>query len=396
MKHPNVVPSSLERLSDRVARRTRLRLWVDDVARWTLGLAVAVAGAVLVARSVFGVDIGGAWLLSACWFGAWAFTWWRSGRSAMNRSDAALWLDLRSDSSGRVVTAAEVTEASAQAWRAEAVSIASQAEAVPSPRWGRVALAAALGLALMLAATFAPKRTQGAGQGEGIAVVFEERLDDVAEQLEALDENVGLEEEERAELEASLDRLEEAILDDPDLEATYEAIDRLEDQLAERAEEALAEAKDALASLAEQRRTSGASSTSEAGAPSAEGTPRSANLDALLAELAPLESELPDADLSPDALSELAKFAAGDLSKLSSEELGELSEALASAMSEPLSALAQAGLLTESAASVSAFKSAADLPELTAEQLAMLEPASEICPDCGQPRCEECEATGEP
>ena len=405
--------SSLDLLSDRVARGSRLRLWAEDAARWGLGVSAAVAGVLLVGRSVMGVDLAAAVgeglgalpgresVLSGCalmlgvgWLAAAAFTWWRSGQSAMGREDAALWLDLRSDASGRVVTANEVSEASAQPWRAQAVLVAKEAESVPSPRWGRLAQAAALGLALAFAATLVPVRTHHSGASDGITAVFEERLEDVADQLLVLDENVGLEEEELAELEASLERLEEAIQDDPNLEATFEAIDRLEDQLAARAEEALAEAKQALASLAEQQRAGSDSAASDGDPASAGAMPAGADLESLLSELALSESELAQAGLSKEALSELADVAAEDHSKLSPEELAELAEALASAMSEPLSALAQAGLLSESAASVSAFKSSGELPELTAEQLAMLEPA--ICPDCGKPPGEDCESSGEP
>ncbi len=405
--------SSLDLLSDRVAKGSRLRLWAEDAARWGLGLSATAAGAVLIARSVFGTDLVGsigeavgaglgqdsAWigcavLFGGAWLAAGIFAWWRSGQCAMGRSDAALWLDLRSDASGRVVTASEVTEASAEPWRAQAVSVAEQAEAIPSPRWGRVVQAAVLGLVLLIAAALVPVRVQGDGSSEGIAAVFEERLEEVAEQLEVLDENVGLDEEERTELEASLERLEEAIQDDPDLEATYEAIDRLEDELAARAEEALAEAKQALSSLAEQQRSGNDSSASDADAPAGEPMLSVAGMESLLSELALSESELAEAGLSRDALSDLSKIAASDLSELSPEELAELAEALASAMSEPLSELAQAGLLSESASSVSAFKPAGELPELTAAQLAMLEPATGVCPDCGKPPGEDCEATG--
>ncbi len=411
---------SLDSLGARVAKGSRLRLWADDSARWVLGLGAAVAGTVLIARSVFGVDIAGsvggaarralgvtpeygsadpAWvgyavLLGVAWLGACAFTWWRSGQSAMGAADAALWLDLRSDASGRVVTANEVTEASAQPWRAEAISVAERAEAVPSPRLGRLVQAALLGLAFVIASALVPVRTTGSGAGEGIAAVFEERLEEVAEQLEVLDESVGLEEEERSELEASLERLEEAIQEDPDLESTYEAIDRLGDQLAARAEEALEEAQQALADLAEQQRSSPHSSGSEADPTGAAAVPNSADLESLLQELAKSESELGEGALSPEALSELSKIATKDLSELTAEELAELSEALASAMSEPLGALAQAGLLSKSAASVSAFKSARELPALNAEQLAMLGEPKNVCPKCGKPPTDECDAGG--
>jgi archaellum component FlaC len=381
-----------------------------------LGLSASVAAAGLIARSVFGTDLAAsvgravgapygdgsqdpAWLgyavlLGLAWLVALAYTWRRTGQSAMGPQDAALWLDLRSDASGRVVTANEVTEESAQPWRAQAISVAETAEAVPNPRWGRLAQAGLLGLALVFAVTFVPLRAQGGGTGQGIAAVFEERLDEVAEQLEVLDESVGLDEEERSELEASLERLEEAIEEDPDLEATYEAIDRLEDQLAALAEEALAEAKQALADMAEQQRSSAESSASAEDPLGADTQPQGADLESLLSKLAQSESGLAEASLSPEALSELSKIAAEDLSNLSLEELAELSEALASAMSEPLGALAQAGLLSESAASVSAFKPAGELPALTPEQLAMLSGPPEPCPVCGKLPPGDCEAAG--
>ena len=68
-------------------------------------------------------------------------------------------------------------------------------------------------------------------------------------------------------------------------------------------------------------------------------------------------------------------------------------------MAKPLSALEQAGLLSKAQkgapngsweGTLSSFKSAGELPELSAEQLAMLG----LCPDCGQPPGEDCAATG--
>ncbi len=382
-------------------------LWTAATARLGLLLSAAVAVSVLVGRSVLGYDLLGAIGdpsvvalvgLASAWVVAAAWAWWSSNQGAMTRDEAALFLDLGSDASGRVVTAAEVTEASAEAWRRDAVDLARAVEDVPRVRWGGVARALAASLLLLYAVTFVPTRASSVLTPDGIAAVFEERIEEVAELLEVLDEEVALEEEDKAALEESLARLEESIQDDPDLEATYEALDRLEAQLSTRAEEALAEAKNALESLAEAQRgaddggnPTDSGDSQEPGGDSMLGLDP-AELEDLLSELATSENQLGDAGLSRKALSELAKGAAGDLSKLSDEELSTLAAALEAAMAEPLSALEQAGLLQKGATegALAKFKPASELPELTEEQLAMLG----LCPDCGQEPCDKCEATG--
>ncbi len=399
--------ASLEHLSDRVARGSRLVHWMNGTTRLGFGLSLSAAGGLLVARSVFGWDALGPWdamgVLAAAWAAAGAASWWRSGQNAMSRNDAALWLDLRSDASGRVVTAAEVSEASAAPWRREAEGLAGAVTDVPKVDWSRPLLALGAGALALLVVRLVPVRTASLIQGGGLASVLEERLEEVAEKLDVLEEEVALEDEEQADLEASLERLEEEIQRDPDIEATYEALERLEDELAARAEEALEEAKNALLAMAEaQRSSAGEADTPEAGE-ALEGTAAATPAEELPTG-APLESALSQLGLADKALSDLplgdlSALAAGDLSELSKEELAELSSALAEAMAKPLSALEQAGLLSKAQkgapdgsweATLSSFKPAGELPELSAEQLAMLG----LCPDCGQPPGEDCAATG--
>ncbi|QDV06003.1 hypothetical protein Poly30_15070 [Planctomycetes bacterium Poly30] len=387
---------SLEPLYHRVVRGSRLSLWGETTARGVLGSSLAFAGALLVGRSILGrdlIDSGSAWImLGASWLVVGAAAWWHAGEGAMTRREAALWLDLRSDASGRVVTANEITEASAAPWRSDAESRARGVIDVPRARWSRTVLAMALGAAALFATRYVPLRAlAGGGQG-AITEVLQERLADVMEKLEVLDEEVALEEEERAELEASLERLEEAIQDDPDIEATYEALDRMEEQLAARAEEALADAKAALESLAEQQLDPSRDASGDA-APGAASDVRSEERQAGLQAM--------EQGLSDMALAELSRLAAGDLSELSKDDLQRLSAALESAMSEPLSALEDAGLLSSARVdslqnslkgSPSSFKPAGELRELSDEQLAMLG----LCPDCGQEPCDRCASSGEP
>lgn len=397
LSQPHSDSSSLDLLSDRVAKGSRLLVWVHGAARLGVVLSAVMAGVVLIGRSLLGVDLlvwpswslaGKEWLGAAAyflvaWLAAGAYAWRKSGQGAMTRSDAALYLDLHSDASGQVVTAQEVTDESAAAWRRDAVELAEAAEDVPRAHWPVLLRALAASAALFIAAAFVPIRVGSVLTNDGIAAVFEERLEEIEELLEVLDEEVALEEEDKSDLEESLERLEESIQNDPDLEATYEALDRLEAQLETRAEEALAQAMEALESLAEAQRLSGdamaqpESPTENATAEASSGIEPSELL------------ELPLSKLAEFAAGELSEFAVGDLSP---SELAELAAAMELAMGAPLSALEQAGLLKPGAVkgSLAKFKPAGDLPELTEEQLAMLG----LCPDCGEEPCDECAATG--
>lgn len=350
-------------LAERTVRRSRLAAFLGTGSVVLLWTSVGLAAALVLGRSLFGVDLlarsglsGPMLALIAMAVAAVTGTVraWRRGWTAER---AALWIDLQAGATGEVVTAGEIGGARSP-WRTRAVERAATADAhypVPTRRPLVLAAAALVVLALSL---LAPIRTKSSSNR--LAGLFEERIEEARDQLEALDEEIEFEEREALSIEEALDRLEAEADDDADLEATYEAIDRLEERMAERAEEAAEVAERASDALEELVR--------EPASPESVREAREALAEmAREFSLAPLDPMNPSADL-PKALQ----------------------DALAKAL-ESMEDLADAGLANpESAAAL------AELPELTAEQLEMLASAieraeAELLADAG-----EIGASGEP
>ncbi len=379
----NTHSSRLQNLTARIVNASRSSLFAGLASKGVLVLCATSAGLVLLARSLFARDplawSGAGWALGlgllavCCWAGARAYA------LAFGSSDAALWLDLRAGASGQVVTAAEVTDESAAAWLQGATQHVAGIEDRPSVDWRPVLSRLGLAALCLLACVFVPVREVAkSAQLEGL---FSERLQDVAEKLNALEEQVVLGEEEQAEFEETLERLEQDATEDPDLEATYEAIDRMEDQLQERAEEAQAAAEEAVRSLAEAEGMAGAEE-----APTEQAS--EAMEKALASSLSNMsELGLAQLDLEGLGLEALASgsLPEGALSELTPEQMAKLSKMLQNGLEGALGELAAAGLLDASELDFNALKSAAQLAKLTPEQLAKLH----SCPDCGKPASEQ-------
>ena len=378
-------------------------------SRWTLAVFVALGAALLLVRSLLAADPLAAaagrfgtepWVVGASVLGASLFViaiaaLARAKAEALRESDAALWLDLRAGAGGRVITATEVTDASAAAWSTDATRRATAVRERPS-LGGRAALGrCAIALAAVALAVWVPVRTQAAADQSRIEALFADRLEDVEEQLEALQEEVALEEEDALELEEKLERLQADAAEDPDLEATYEAIDRLEEELAMRAEEALSSAKDAMQGLEDALQSAGELGQSGTETAAGDHTPVGDQLEAALQAAAELlePGEMDLASLLPGSkFGELPDMSAEALASMTPEEIAKLSEALKDALEGSLEDLAAAGLLDPSALNLKPYKGKASLVPLTDAELAMLE--GEPCPDCGKKPSEKKE--GEP
>ena len=334
----------LAQLAQRTVRRSRWAVFLASAGTALLWIGAGLAFALVVGRSLFGHDLlastglgGFTWSLLAISAAA-AFGALRAVRAGLTPERAALWIDLHAGATGEVVTAGELG-ASASPWRTRGVQRASRADAQYPIPFERPLGLAAVGLVVLALSCLAPVRTKDSTAR--LAGLFEERIDEARAQLEALDEEIELEERDADSIEEALDRLEAEANDDADLEATYEAIDRLEERMAERAEEAAEVAERAAAALAELARE-----------PSSTEAMREAS-DAL-AETA-REFSLPAPALD-ESLAELPK---------------ELQDALAEAL-ESMEGLADAGL-----ADAADAKALSELPELSAEQLEMLREAIE-------------------
>lgn len=379
----NTQPSRLQRLTARIVMASRLGLFADLACKAVLVLCAVLAGSVLLGRSLFAWDPmgwwGAGWVLGLGLVTVFVWAGQRANLLALGSSEAALWLDLRAGAGGQVVTAAEVTDESAAAWLQGATQRAAGIEDRPGVAWRSAAWRLGFAVLCLVACTLVPIREASAESQ--LETLFSERLGDVAQKLNALEEQVQLDEEERTEFEETLERLEQDASQDPDLEATYEAIDRLEDQLQERAEEALADAEKAVRSLAEVEGMAGADQ-----APTEESS--MAMEQALAASLATMSdlnlAELDLAGLDLDALAS-GSLPEGALSDLTPEQMAELSKALQNGLEGALGELAAAGLLDASAVDFKTLKSAAQLAKLTPEQLAKLH----SCPDCGKPAADQ-------
>lgn len=420
-------PSRLDPLLRAVAEGFRRAAFADVFGRAALWVGGALAAGVLLSRSVAGWDplaaLGSLWvagetggagaggalaLAAATVLIAAGFAAWRTRRAGLDDAAAALWLDLRAGSGGEVVTADELggpgrvdsgsvdsgsVDSGWAEWRERAANLAASVEARPEVRWGPAVACAVGAVAAVLMTQLVPLRSQLAPPGNGLPDIFEERIEELDEKLAALDEEVGLEESEREEIEEALERLEASLDEEPDLEATYEALDSLDEQLGARAEEALAEATQALSAIDEAVANSeGSDEVAEpATDPGSElaASPDTGALEDLLGELdlpgaspdltsgmnAALEMSLAGADLA-----DLASLAEANLAELSPEELAALAEAMKAALNGPLESLAEAGLLKNPGKFSGRFKPSAELAKLTEEQLAMLKE----CPDCGK------------
>ena len=334
----------LARLAQRTVVRSRWAAFFASAGTALLWIAAALASTLVLGRSLLGVDLlalaglGGVTLVLAAVLLAAVFGALRATRAGLTPERAALWIDLHAGATGEVVTAGELG-ATATPWRVRGVERAARTDAEYPVQYQKPLGIACAALAVLALSLWAPVRSKSSTAR--LAGLFEERIEEARAQLEALDEEIDLDERDALSIEEALDRLEAEAEDDADLEATYEAIDRLEERMAERAEEAAEVAERASTTLEELARE-----------PSSPAAAREAS--EALAETA-REFSLPAPELS-ESLAELP---------------AELQEALAKAL-ESMEGLADAGLADPASA-----EALAKLPELTEEQLAMLAEAIE-------------------
>lgn len=379
--------SSFQQRVAQVRRRSFLGRFAAAAGPMAGAGGCLLGAAVLLGRALEGRDLPGTagWSAAAAVVvGSLAWGLWRARAGAMGAGDAATWLDLEGGATGELVTAAELGER-ARDWAPAVERRASAVGRVYPVDWRRPLTLAALGALFFLSAGLAPLRALNASGA--LTELFDERIEEVREQLAALDEQLELEPEEAEALEEALDRLEADVQAEPDLEATYEAIDRIEEQLAEVAQEAVQAAQESLDALAEAAREAALNAQDPGGA-SPEATARMEA--ALEAAMEGLEA------FDPEALAragELGGFDAGALEDLAAQAstgkldlaaAAELSQEMREALAEALAELGEAGLLDSGA-----MASLSELPQLTKEQLEMLAEAAELaaaqpCPECGR------------
>ena len=326
--------TSLAGAVSRLRRRARQAAFLGELSRHgTVALLLAGTAALLL-RLLLGLSTAAAAPVLGLVLLAPLTAWLSARRRFLSASGAAAWLDVRSGSTGLLVTGLELADgpgAGWEPWRERAAAALSEAPRPPGLRVER------LGAPLLPAAAFAaaglwlglPAHEPGPPPG-----LFEAAVDRLTEKLETLEETVELEEELAEELRARLEHLaEEADAARP--ETTFEALDALEQRLeaeAFEAFEAAREAREGLAAAAEEAVRDGGEAAAQE------------RLERTLAELA----ESGFAGEYPESIQELLGaegLALPEGAQLDASQLLELSEELQQLLADRLADLQAAGLL---------------------------------------------------
>ncbi|MGK0220628.1 MAG: hypothetical protein ACI9HE_004140, partial [Planctomycetota bacterium] len=156
---------------------------------------------------------------------------WMARAGLYRRDQGAAWLDVAAGADGSLVTEDELSD---PRWRGRAEAAIGRVRNYPGPDWKpavrRVLPALIFALAVMLVPIAKPTVMPSS--------LYSGALADLEEQLETLQEEAGLEEERAEELAEHMERLAEEAEQGHDPEATFEAMDAFESELARQAEEA--------------------------------------------------------------------------------------------------------------------------------------------------------------
>lgn len=194
-----------------------------------LGPALAGAGGLILLSRLGGASRGAAaaWLAAAA-LAALAFGLARARRRRVQPEQVAVLLDLRAGGSGRWL----------HAWEGGPAPDEAMPQTAPRPRGSRVLrslLPALLFAATALAIPVQALRPDGPLAQDPLSA---QKLAELQEMSRRLAESVPVEEEFRTEIERRLQQLEAGRDDGPEGEALREALDRVEDQLNQRAQTA--------------------------------------------------------------------------------------------------------------------------------------------------------------
>ena len=234
--------SALMREVKRLRRRAALGAWIARLGAHLPLALVAAGAAVLLARASLDLERArAAWLLAPVLLAP-ATAWLRARRARLSQEGAATWLDLRTGSTGLVLTQAELGDAR---WQERAEGLLPRPDGLPRLRPAGAILRAlpAASFALLALWIEIPERRPAPA-----ARLFQSATERLREKLETLEEEIELQESEALELEARLARIEEEI-EAARAESAFEALDRLEERLEERAEEARGPLEEARGSL---------------------------------------------------------------------------------------------------------------------------------------------------
>ncbi len=320
------MPRSIDVELVRLRRRALLAAFLGEWSRHALLAGFVAGAAALIARAAFDLPAPQA---------AWALllvavtpltAWLRARGRFLSSAGAAAWLDLRAGATGLVLTEFEVAD---ERWRARAVHLLGAREALPALRMRAPLVRTISGIAFVLLALWI-ELPSAAALGPA-PQLYDSALEDLRTKLETLEEVVGLQEETRAEIDERLARLEAEAEETRSPEATFEALDQLDERMAELAERA----KDAAEEMSEAMDTAGGGEEDPGARQEELERARAKLADAgLAAKLDEAVSAKLAASLAPETGTTI------DLS-----EWSKLSEELRAALEAKLAKLADAGLL---------------------------------------------------
>jgi len=296
--------------------------------------------------------------------------WWFSRRERLSEEGAAACLDLWSGGSGLLLTGLETDD---PAWRERAETRLGEVERDAHLRVARVASPVLPALLYAVGALLVGITPQPPAEPQNL---FAGAVDRLEERLATLEEQVQVDEELAAELSSALGRMrEEATSLRP--EASFEALDRLEERMESEALEALEAAESGSESLAQ----AAATAMQDGGLAEAQEELESAMAelaeDGLLGEMPETLAELMEASGLEGAEVSQAGVKVQGLTSMSlpeGVELGDLlqlSEEMRQALAEKMQRLAEAGLLRE--AQLAQLERLAKLGSLDASELQFVE-----------------------
>jgi hypothetical protein len=236
VRSSRAVDELVERASVGLLRRARGACFLGAFLRGGAVALFAAGALMLLSRSIWSLSTFQAlWFLLLVPLAA-VVAWRRAASFPLTAKSAAAWLDVRAGGSGLLVTGSEQPDAR---WEEHMRETIIGAPPVPRLSLGRSPNAFLAGLVFAPLALLVPVP---AATSEGPAAgALDRSVEELAQELETLKEELGLDEELAQELEERLDALRESVASD-NPEGAFEARDRFEDRLEREAEQALDQA----------------------------------------------------------------------------------------------------------------------------------------------------------
>lgn len=312
-----------------VRRLRRHAAFAEFVAHFLFHLTIAVAlsgAAAIFLRSFYQYSRFDASLAFVLVAFTPATAWFAARRNFISEATAAAWLDLRAGATGLLLTEIESGDGK---WASRAEALLVNAAALPPIRIRKQMWKLAPAVIFAIAAVAVP-----ISRADRVPALTAHSLEQIADKLAALEENVKLEEKTAEELHERLDRVREQ-LDAMRPEAAYEAIDRLQEKLQEESEKATEDASRAMQTFAKA------------------GEATKSDPMAAQEQLEQALADVKNAGLTQGIADQLLKKGfPGNMSipegtKLEPAETLKLSEAAREALAEKLEKMAEAGLLTK-------------------------------------------------